>query len=67
MTEEERFQKIYNIYMNYEHELAQRGMENVAPIAADLTISYVVHNLMEKLETPKTSIKILDEECDTQL
>ena len=47
MTEEERFQAVKNIYMNYEHELAQRGMENVAPIASSLTTAYVLHALLE--------------------
>ena len=41
MTEEERFQKVYNVYMNYEHELAQRGMENVESIAVGLTQAYM--------------------------
>ena len=50
MTEEERFQKIKNIYLNYEHELAQRGMEDVAPIAASLTTSYVLHALVEEAQ-----------------
>jgi len=50
MTEEERFQKVYNVYMNYEHELAQRGMENVAPVASSLTHSYVLHAILEGLQ-----------------
>ena len=58
MTEEERFQKIYNVYMNYEHELAQRGMEDVAPIAAGLTTGYVLHDLLEGLRNELASMRI---------
>ena len=74
MTEEERFQAVKNIYMNYEHELAQRGMENVAPIAASLTTAYVLHALLEGMrgdseDTTITIDEIIDsigEEWDTQ-
>ena len=47
MTEEERFKKVYNVYMNYEQELAQRGMENVATLAIGLTQAYVLFLISE--------------------
>jgi hypothetical protein len=49
MTEEERFKKVYNIYMNYEAELATRGMADVPPIAVNLTIAYLLHEIKEFL------------------
>jgi len=56
MTEEERFQAVKNIYMNYEHELAQRGMENVAPLAVSLTQAYIFHEIAEILKKLPVSI-----------
>ena len=74
MTEEERFQAVKNIYMNYEHELAQRGMEDVAPVAASLTTAYVLHALLEGMRGDSeeqaadvmTVAKLIEEEWDTQ-
>ena len=70
MTEEERFQKIYNIYLNYEHELAQRGMENVAPIAASLTQSFIIHQAEDRYHKSSTISEVMEsvnsEEWDTQ-
>ena len=57
MTEEERFQYVKNIYMNYEHELAQRGMEDVAPLAANLTNSYLMREMIDSLNLLITAIK----------
>ena len=64
MTEEERFQHIKNIYMNYEHEFAQRGMEDVAPIAASLTQAYILHDMIDALKGLPLAINLpyLDEE-----
>jgi hypothetical protein len=70
MTEEERFKKVYNVYMNYEHELAQRGMEHVESIAVGLTQAYMLFQLAERTlvdtaEIPQT-YNILDEKWDAQ-
>jgi len=50
MTEEERFKKVYNIYMNYEAELATRGMDGIPPIAASLTNTYLMHEIVEVIK-----------------
>ena len=69
MTEEERFQKIYNVYMNYEHELAQRGMENIAPIAATLTQAFIFHEANDNSPWNPTVNEVIEsvnsEEWDT--
>jgi len=57
MTEEERFKKVYNIYMNYEAELATRGMADVPPIAVNLTQAYVLHEMTDILKKLHNAIK----------
>ena len=57
MTEEERFQKVYNIYMNFEAELATRGMSNVEPIAVSLTQAYELHEMTDMLKKLHNAIK----------
>tara|TARA_R110000824_G_scaffold120706_1_gene276317 strand:- start:4933 stop:5118 length:186 start_codon:yes stop_codon:yes gene_type:complete len=55
MTEEQIFQKVYNVYLNYEQELANRGMEDVQSIASHLTMAYMVQLVAERLDgTPVT-------------
>jgi len=62
MTEEERFQRIYNIYMNYEAELASRGMEDIPPIAASLTQAYIIHEMKDLMVDNNTSITVTGDE-----
>ena len=58
MTEEERFQKVYNIYMNFEAELATRGMDGIPPIAASLTQAYIVHEIKDLIADSNTSVTV---------
>tara|TARA_R110002020_G_scaffold275909_1_gene491111 strand:- start:483 stop:668 length:186 start_codon:yes stop_codon:yes gene_type:complete len=53
MTEEQIFQKVYNVYLNYEQELANRGMEDVQSIASHLTMAYMVQLVAERLPVSK--------------
>ena len=57
MTEEQIFQKVYNVYLNYEQELANRGMEDVQSIASHLTIAY----MMQLVALPVSERKSLTE------
>ena len=50
------FQKVYNVYLNYEQELANRGMEDVQPIASHLTMAYVIQLVVEKLGEKEKSV-----------
>lgn len=61
MTEEERFQKVYNIYMNFEAELATRGMADVPPIAVSLTQAYIMHEIKEFLVDNNTDMTVIDD------
>ena len=61
MTEEERFQKVYNIYMNFEAELATRGMADVPPIAVSLTQAYIMHEIKEFLVDNTTDMTVIDD------
>ena len=61
MTEEERFQKVYNIYMNFEAELATRGMADVPPIAGSLTQAYIMHEIKEFLVDNNTDMTVIDD------
>ena len=56
MTEEQIFQKVYNVYLNYEQELANRGMEDVQSIASHLTMAYVIQLVVEKLGEKEKSV-----------
>jgi len=57
MTEEQVFQKVYNVYLNYEQELANRGMEDVQSIASHLTMAY----MMQLVALPVSERKSLTE------
>ena len=57
MTEEQIFQKVYNVYLNYEQELANRGMEDVQSIASHLTMAY----MMQLVTLPVSERKSLTE------
>ena len=57
MTEEQIFQKVYNVYLNYEQELANRGMEDVQSIASHLTMAY----MMQLVALPVSERKSLPE------
>ena len=57
MTEEQIFQKVYNVYLNYEQELANRGMDDVQPIASHLTMAY----MMQLVALPVSERKSLTE------
>lgn len=57
MTEEQIFQKVYNVYLNYEQELANRGMEDVQSIASHLTMAY----MMQLVALPVSERKSLTE------
>ena len=57
MTEEKIFQKVYNVYLNYERELANGGMEDVQSIASHLTMAY----MMQLVALPVSERKSLTE------
>ena len=57
MIEEQIFQKVYNVYLNYEQELANRGMEDVQSIASHLTMAY----MMQLVALPVSERKSLTE------